>query len=158
MARDAVARFWEKVDTQGPVWPVGGSSCWMWKAVKKADGYGVFTPKTGTKVLAHRFSYELVYGPITPGMQLDHLCRTRECVNPLHLEAVTSRENTLRGTGVSATHARRTHCGNGHEFNETNTYIYPSGKRKCRACKRVIDARLRAERRTPQSASSGGAS
>lgn len=88
-ARDPEERFWEKVDKSG--------SCWIWTD-SLHDGYGglgVF----GRVVRAHRFSFELHYGPIPPGMQVDHLCRKRSCVNPTHLRLVTSAQNAQnRGT------------------------------------------------------------
>jgi hypothetical protein len=55
-------------------------------------------------------------------------------VNWDHLEAVTKRENVLRGVGATAVNARRTHCKNGHPFNVGNTYRAPGGGRHCRSC------------------------
>lgn len=93
-----LARFWECVD-----WQPNG--CWLWTAGKTGMGYGaidVLDAKgwRNKKELAHRFSYELHKGPIPKGLTIDHLCRTKACVNPLHLEAVTHRENTRRGLGT----------------------------------------------------------
>jgi hypothetical protein len=87
------------------------------------------------RLLAHRASYEAFIGPIPDGMTIDHLCRNRKCVNPSHLEAVPMRVNVLRGVGVTAKNAVKTHCVNGHEFNDQNTYSDSKG-RSCRACKR----------------------
>ena len=84
--------------------------------------------------MAHRVAYELTNGPIPDGLELDHLCRVRHCVNPSHIEAVTHRENTLRGTGPIPHRARQSHCKHGHEFTPENTYRLPNGCRHCRTC------------------------
>jgi len=99
------------------------------------DGYGRFWLK-GRWIGAHRASYLLFVGPIPPAKQLDHLCRNRRCVNPLHLEIVTQQENIARGLTGKLNHrnAKKTHCKRGHEFTEENTYPTPGGGRKCREC------------------------
>jgi len=108
-------------------------SCWEWNGRFLPDGYGMFS--LGERdVLAHRFAYELYRDAIPEGLQLDHLCRNRWCVNPHHLEPVTSRENTMRGMSFSAVNARKTHCPQGHPYDETNTIHY-AGRRYCRACR-----------------------
>lgn len=124
-------RFWSKVERLE-------SGCWIWIGLKRF-GYGMFygrQPVSGRRqyVRAHRTAYEWSRGPIPDGLELDHLCRVKACVNPDHLEPVTSRENTLRGIGPSAKNALKTHCYRGHEFLPENTYHYTNGDRGCRIC------------------------
>lgn len=134
--RDLRERFWEKVDkTSSP------TGCWLWTgAIIKGYGSIKVADEKRSK-LAHRVSYEWARGPIPDGLTIDHLCRTTACVNPMHLEAVTSAVNTLRGTAFSAVNARKTHCLRDHPFDAVNTYVDRRGARHCRACRRV-DATL----------------
>jgi hypothetical protein len=122
--------FWLKVDGDDY------HSCWTWMGCREtASGYGAFTPTTGVTVKAHRFAYESMVGPIPEGLHLDHLCRTRLCVNPWHLEPVTPQVNTWRGMG----HGKETQCPQGHPYDTENTYHY-RGRRYCRPCKRAHQA------------------
>jgi HNH endonuclease len=114
-------------------------SCWMWTGGINYKGYGIFTVN-GKTIGAHRFSYEAHHGPLPDGMMPDHLCRVRHCVRPDHLEAVTNLENTLRGENFIAVHAAKTHCVNGHLFDEANTRIdIRNGHqlRVCRPCQKI---------------------
>jgi hypothetical protein len=124
-------RFWSKVDKSG--------ECWVWTGGHRtSNGYGRFQPTyPGPTIVAHRIAYELLVGPIPEGLQLDHLCRNRLCVNPAHLEPVTLIENIRR--------ARPTHCKHGHEFTPENTISVRSrpGRRHCRKCKYERAARDR---------------
>lgn len=74
--------------------PLG--ECWVWVARTNRNGYGRMYHE-GSEKMAHRLCYEAFVGPIPEGYILDHLCRTRCCINPAHLEPVTHSENTLRG-------------------------------------------------------------
>lgn len=133
----------------GIVWTPGPlpTDCWVFAGRKHPDGYG--RVKGGGRMRqAHRVLYEALVGPIPDGLTIDHLCRVRACVNPLHLEPVTNRENILRGEGWPARNARKTHCAYGHPFDEANTYVDPSGRRTCRACRREVDRRREARHAT----------
>lgn len=127
----------------------GASGCWDWQGRLNNAGYGHMSVRydEGMKtVLAHRMSYEAFVGPIPDGLVIDHLCRNRTCVNPAHLEPVTSRENILRSPiAVAAKNARKTHCPQGHPYDGANLYVLPStGGRYCRACMSAYGARRRA--------------
>lgn len=113
-----------------------GDACWLWPKFRDRDGYGRAFFR-GSTWLAHRASYESLVGPIPDGLTLDHLCRTRACVNPEHLEPVTRGENLLRGETLQGINSRKTRCVNGHEFTPENTYVTRSGHRACRACGRI---------------------
>lgn len=108
--------------------------CWEWTGARR-DGYGRFR-HAGKMRAAHRWAYEHFVGPIPDGLDLDHSCRRHWCVNPEHLDPATRQENTLRGEGIAARWADRTHCGAGHEFTAGNVYRTPAGARRCRACAR----------------------
>ena len=115
---------------------VSPSGCWLWTG-PLVRGYGsLYWQKK--KQYAHRVSWSERFGPISPGMQIDHLCRTPACINPDHLEPVTQRTNILRGVGVSAQRARQTHCSRGHEFTEANTRVTSRNQRMCRACHQIL--------------------
>lgn len=122
-------RFWAKIDASG--------ACWMWTASTNGVGYGQFW--NGSRLVkAHRWSYERFVGPIPDGLQLDHLCRNRACVDPAHLEPVTGRTNVLRGATVVAAKAKQSHCIRGHLLAGGNLYVEPGGrKRKCKTCQTV---------------------
>lgn len=129
------ARFWSKVK-QVP------SGCWEWTAAR-SHGYGAYSINA-KHVSAHRTSYLTLVGPIPEGLELDHLCRNRACVNPAHLEPVTSQVNTLRGESPSAQQARQTHCQAGHEFTPANTRL-SKGHRYCRECGREATRKAHAK-------------
>ena len=132
------AAFWAKVDKTG--------ACWLWTAAQNNLGYGYVTINK-VQVGAHRMAYFLARGSIPEGMQLDHLCRVRNCVNPDHLDPVPGRINLLRGENPWAVNKRKTHCIRGHEFTPDNTGRSSLGNRQCLACNRAASARRKRERR-----------
>lgn len=136
-------RFWSKV--------AGGdyTTCWRWTgAVNRRTGYGNFAVTQERWTTPHRYSYETMRGSIPAGLQIDHLCRVRICVNPWHMEPVTPRVNVRRSSNPAAKNAARVACVNGHAFSEENTYSRPGGGRLCRACRRHREATRRASQRS----------
>ena len=132
--RDPYVRFFEKVEL--------GSSCWLWRGQRTHGGYA-YCWMDGKKRYGHRLVYEWMVGPVPDGLELDHLCRVRHCVNPAHLEAVTRRENMVRGLTFIAAQVQRTHCPQGHPYSPENTRVN-RGKRQCRTCDREAQRRRRA--------------
>ena len=117
--------FWAKVKKT--------ETCWIWTGAQSL-GYGQTSIKHKV-IWAHRFSYELHKGPIPDGLQIDHLCKNKLCVNPDHLEAVSQKENLRRGDGIAARNSKKTHCPQGHEFTPENTYHRKDKDGKfCRKC------------------------
>jgi len=120
-----------------------GTPCWLWTGAKKNGGYGfIWVPREpGGKVRegyqrsAHVLIYEHVNGPVPGGLELDHLCRVRHCVNPAHLEAVTHAENVKRGE-AGLHNPAKTHCPNGHAYTAENTLIINDPRGAHRRCKR----------------------
>lgn len=139
-------KFWRSV---GP--DETGGDCWVWAGFLDSKGYGKLSSR-GKTLFAHRVSYELIVAEIPDGLQIDHLCRNKSCVNPWHLEPVTGSVNTLR-----AVEARipPTHCRHGHEYTDETLLIRPTptgSTRKCRICVRQHD-RDKHERRRKRAAS-----
>ena len=118
-------RFWSKVEKT--------KSCWIWKGSKTSLGYGDFSIDD-IRIASHRYVFFRKYGYLPKGLVLDYLCRNRACVNPVHLEPITAKENVLRGIGPSALNKKKTHCVRGHEFTSKNTR-YNKGRRICIKCK-----------------------
>lgn len=121
------------------------NGCWDWVG-HTVDGYGRWM-QGGKPRLAYRVLYEKTVGVIPTSLQIDHLCRNPRCVNPAHLEPVTAKENNRRSTSPTSVNGRKTHCVRGHEFTESNVWIYfRNGGRQCRICKRIRDAEYKRRR------------
>jgi len=142
MKQDTLERFVSYVD-------VCESGCWEWTRALDRKGYGQFylgSAMTG----AHRASWQLLVGPIPVGLQIDHLCRNRRCVNPDHLEPVTVAENVSRSHAATGRGRAAAHCVHGHEFTQDNVFLKTdrSGRtrRACRECNRLYLARRRAQK------------
>lgn len=132
-------RFWAKVDRTDLF------GCWLWTGAVGSAGYGLFKPRLkadgdSAPELVHRLAYEDLVCAIPVAYTIDHLCRVRLCVNPTHMEAVTQRANILRSNGMSARHARATHCSRGHEKTPDNR----TATGECRQCRRDRKATRRA--------------
>ena len=125
-----IERFLSKV-------AIAKNGCWEWQASCDRLGYGRF--RGGENVLAHRVSYELFVGQLKDGLDIDHLCRNTGCVNPAHLEQVTTRENVwVRAINPPGKlQALRTHCPRGHAYDEANTRRR-GNMRDCRTCSREV--------------------
>lgn len=145
--RTLPAHFWSKIDHQG--------DCWTWTGCKSPDGYGRFLGgealDLGGSRMAHRVSYTVLRGDIETGLEIDHLCQNRACVNPWHMEPVTHQENVRRAW------ERATECRNGHPYTaETRVSDYQGGFR-CLICRRKANResirRLRLRRKLAAEAS-----
>ena len=136
MAMHEWIRFWSNVEKTAACWNWIGS---VWK--NKTLPYGRFWHREITWSAA-RFIYSVVHGKIPEGLTIDHLCKNSLCVNPNHLEAVTMKENILRGNGLAALNSRKNACPKGHSY-EGNLVIY-AGARNCLICKREISNRATA--------------
>lgn len=126
--KTVIERFMSKVAIR--------KNCWIWTGAVERFGYGKFSVSRRS-VMAHRFSYHHFKGSIPEGLTLDHLCRVPSCVNPDHLEAVTLRENLLRGNTFQAKNKAKTHCPHGHPYDKENTFIRKDGARTCKECMRA---------------------
>lgn len=115
---ELLERWWELVDDSS-------HGCWLWQGNLNHKGYGRFHIKHSS-VPAHVFGYEMIVGSIPEGLELDHICKVKDCVKPSHLEPVTGVVNVRRAN---------THCRKGHLFTPENTYVTPSdGGRRCTIC------------------------
>lgn len=113
--------------------------CWEWTGSRSRDGYAQASFR-GIQQKVHRITYAVFVKRIPTGRMrgvLDHMCDNKSCINPVHLEFKSNRDNVLRGNGMSAQYARRTHCGNGHPLSGENLRMV-KGARHCITCKRAI--------------------
>lgn len=143
------ADFWSKVDKSG-----GPDACWPWTGHIAPSGYGVHS-----QARAHRVAFECISGPIPAEITIDHLCHQpeeceggddcphRRCCNPAHLGLASAVSNAMRGNSPAAKNARKTHCPQGHPYDEVNTYIR-QGHRYCRECGRERNRKYQQRRRS----------
>ncbi len=133
-------RFWSRVDKT--------QTCWNWIGGLNHAGYARIRVN-GRARMAHAWAYEQKNGAVPSGLELDHLCRNRRCVNPAHLEPVTHTTNIQRGAGRAPTNARKTRCRNGHAFSVDNlvTSDLKYGQRRCRTCWNKYQRQRRTEKR-----------
>ena len=128
--KDPRDRFWPKVEKT--------ESCWNWIGCIDNLGYGKFSFNRKT-IRAHRFIFILLNIEIPKILCVDHLCGNRKCVNPEHLELVSPKTNSLRSFSPPAMNSRKTFCNFGHEYNESNTYLRPDGRRGCHQCRQAYN-------------------
>lgn len=141
---DRPALMWAKLDI---------ADCWLFTGSRNDFGYGHFW--NGEKlVMAHRWTYEYLVGPIPEGLELDHLCRPPPCCNPDHLEPVSTAENNRRSGSATARNARKTHCKRGHPLDGVNVR-YANGGRVCVTCDRANRRAARLRRRAAAANASG---
>ena len=107
--------------------------CWEWCGAVSHNGYGYCSIYMYGTTRPNRFAYELLVGIIPEGLDLDHLCKNRLCVNPKHLEPVTRRENLCRSNNFIADNIKKTQCPKGHDYDGINS----QGRRICKECQRA---------------------
>lgn len=140
--RKQQVRFWTRVTR------ADDETCWLWEGELATNGYGR-VKVSGKSRPVHVVTYEWLVGPVPPGLELDHLCRVRRCVNPRHMEPVTHRENTLRGDTLAAANAAKRFCPRGHALVAGN--LVPSKvkrrARQCLTCSREMAREYRARKK-----------
>ncbi len=134
-------RFWSKVQ------PCPMSGCWIWVGGHNGHRYGIVS-RDGRQTLSHQWTFDVAYGAVPVGMEIDHKCNTRECCNPAHLRPLTHADNLARSNSVSSVNRRATHCPTGHEYTFENTYRNPrNGDRQCKQCRARHEAKRSAKRK-----------
>jgi hypothetical protein len=131
-------KFWKMVNRFGPRQPHMKTRCWLWTGSVRPNGYGQVRRRKKC-LKAHRYSYELVIGPIPNGLHVDHRCRFRPCVRPSHLEPVTQLENNFR--------SRKEVCKKGHPRAVVGTYKRSDRRNECAECNRIRDRKRYVVRR-----------
>lgn len=126
--------FWRRVNKS--------EGCWIWSGAHFWAGYAR-VKYHGRDGVAHRVAWILTHGPVPDGLELDHLCRNRGCVNPSHLEPVTHRENEFRGMTIIRENMLKTHCKRGHPLSGDNLFIRRVGARHYYACHKMHGAKSR---------------
>lgn len=133
---DDIQRLFGKIEVVG--------ECWEWRGSLSWDGYGYahLTIAKGkyANLRAHRLFYQLLIDDIPKGLQCDHVCENRSCVNPMHIELTTPNINNSRSLSPTAINKVKTHCASGHEFTDANTYLHITAtkrERQCRMCRKI---------------------
>jgi hypothetical protein len=119
--------------------------CWRWTGKVSRDGYGRMSV-AGRYRIVHRLAHDVWIGPIPEGLEVDHLCQVKLCINPAHLEAVTHRENMHRQPRIGALLAQ-TECVHGHDYTAENTMRDTRGNRRCRTCHNARERARKAAKR-----------
>ena len=137
---ELLARFWDKVEN---ISAKSNQECWNWIGCMDENGYGIISIKIRKYVYinlgAHRLSYLIFNGCLVSNLIVCHSCDNPSCVNYFHLKQKTYKENMEDKINKGRHHEQRvTHCPFGHEYSEENTYMTPSGSRKCRVCTKRI--------------------
>jgi hypothetical protein len=132
MAMQAIAALRVRIEARSV--PVPDSGCRLWEGGLTPSGYGVISIKDHP-YRVHRVAYELAFGEIPEGLFVCHHCDVRNCINPYHLFVGTHSDNMLDSVAKKRHRcSRKTHCEQGHLFDEANTY-YADGHRHCKACR-----------------------
>jgi hypothetical protein len=132
---EAAARLLIRCETAPPPDGVAGD-CWIWPgSVAGKYEHGVTHLRNPVRrIYAHVVAYRVFVGDVPEGLEIDHLCRRTRCCNPVHLEAVTHKENIRRAMGPFSMKARQTHCKHGHPLSGPNLGRTHRGTRRCRTC------------------------
>jgi HNH endonuclease len=133
------ANFWRHVERR--------EDCLIWVGCRTKKGYGHFMYRNRKLYAAHRLAWIWANGQIPNGMQIDHLCRNRSCVNPVHMELVTNKINQFRGQSVSGLSFWKIRCSEGHLLLGDNLYPWQKNRRTCRICHNARETRYREARR-----------